>query len=159
MTAATESVSGWLGAFEAAMESGEVERAAAMFADECYWRDLVSFTWNIKTLEGRQEIGDMLRARLEDVILAGAEPELLELHVAVLSTVKRLLRELDLAERIRRQLRLVPPARPRLPRAGIPTPGRRTPAAPDASPDAETQLLPSLPDDQQPAREPDRTDE
>ena len=108
-----------------------------------------------EALEGLHEA----RARLEDVILAGADPELLELHVAVLSTVKRLLRELDLAERIRRQLRLVPPARPRLPRAGIPTPGRRTPAAPDASPDAETQLLPSLPDDQQPAREPDRADE
>ena len=27
--------------------------AAAMFATECYWRDLVAFTWNIKTVEGR----------------------------------------------------------------------------------------------------------
>ena len=67
MTAATESVSGWLGAFEATLGSGDVDRVAAMFADECYWRDLVSFTWNIKTLEGRQEIADMLRSTLDDV--------------------------------------------------------------------------------------------
>ena len=38
-----------------------------MFAEESYWRDLVSFTWNIKTLEGRAEIADMLRAQLEHV--------------------------------------------------------------------------------------------
>ncbi len=37
-------------------------RAAAMFADESYWRDLVSFTWNIKTLEGRR--GDRRHAPL-----------------------------------------------------------------------------------------------
>ena len=42
-----------------------------MFADESYWRDLVSFTWNIKTLEGRQEIADMLRAQLEHVQPSG----------------------------------------------------------------------------------------
>ena len=35
-----------------------------MFADECYWRDLVAFTWNLRTCEGREQIRAMLRATL-----------------------------------------------------------------------------------------------
>ena len=31
-----------------------------MFAVDSFWRDLVSFTWNIKTIEGRDAIADML---------------------------------------------------------------------------------------------------
>ena len=38
-----------------------------MFEPEGFWRDLVSFTWNIKTCEGRGEIKAMLAARLADV--------------------------------------------------------------------------------------------
>jgi putative flavoprotein involved in K+ transport len=67
MTTATESASDWLSRFGAALEAGDIEAAAAMFAAESYWRDLVSFTWNIKTLEGPAEIADMLRAQLEHV--------------------------------------------------------------------------------------------
>ena len=71
MTTATESVSGWLRDFEEALDGGEIGGAAAMFAEESYWRDLVSFTWNIKTLEGRQGIADMLRSQLEVVQPSG----------------------------------------------------------------------------------------
>ncbi len=67
MNTATEAVSGWLSGFGAALERGDVDAAAAMFADESYWRDLVSFTWNLTTLEGRAEITEMLRAQLDDV--------------------------------------------------------------------------------------------
>ncbi|MDP1051440.1 nuclear transport factor 2 family protein, partial [Klebsiella quasipneumoniae] len=38
--------------------------ASRLFADECYWRDLVLLTWNIKTMEGRSQIADMLAAQL-----------------------------------------------------------------------------------------------
>ncbi|HEY4958778.1 MAG TPA: NAD(P)/FAD-dependent oxidoreductase, partial [Caldimonas sp.] len=38
----------------------------ALFAPECYWRDLVAFTWNIRTQEGREAIRAMLTARLVD---------------------------------------------------------------------------------------------
>ena len=71
MTTATESASDWLSRFGAALEAGDIDAAAAMFAAESYWRDLVSFTWNIKTLEGPAEIADMLRAQLEHVQPAG----------------------------------------------------------------------------------------
>ena len=62
--AATNQVTQWLSDFGAALERGDVSAAAKMFAEECYWRDLVAFTWNIKTLEGRDAIAAMLAATL-----------------------------------------------------------------------------------------------
>ena len=59
--AATE-VDQWLERFDAALEQGDAAGAAELFAEESYWRDLVAFTWNIKTVEGRAGIADMLAA-------------------------------------------------------------------------------------------------
>ena len=56
-------VDAWLADFEAALATRDVERAVAMFAVDSFWRDLISFTWNIKTLEGREGIADMLTER------------------------------------------------------------------------------------------------
>ena len=55
--------------FGAALEAGDIDAAVDQFADTCYWRDLVSFTWNIKTVEGK----DAVRAMLESQ-LAGVKP-------------------------------------------------------------------------------------
>ncbi len=96
-----------------------------------------------EALEGLHEA----RARLDDLLTTDTAPELLELHAAVLSTVKRLLRETDLDERIRRQVRALRPPRPQLPHPGAPTPSSRPHASTEPTPDAETQLLPRLPRD------------
>ena len=56
--------SGWLDAFRSALASGEIEQASSLFGDECFWRDLVALTWNVKTMEGRDEIAAMLGAQL-----------------------------------------------------------------------------------------------
>jgi len=85
------------------------------------------------------------RARLDDLLTADSAPELLELHAAVLSTVRRLLTEMDLDERVRRQVRLGRP-RPRRPRPGAPAPGDRPAAPEEPTPDAETQVMPRVPD-------------
>ena len=50
----------WLGSFGDALASGEVDRVTGLFGDECYWRDLISMTWNIHTSEGREQVADML---------------------------------------------------------------------------------------------------
>jgi hypothetical protein len=89
------------------------------------------------------------RARLDDQLMAGASPGLLELHAAMLSTVKRLLREMDLDDRIRRQLRMQRPARPRPAR-----PSARPVAASETTPEDETELLPRFPDDPREQRRP-----
>jgi putative flavoprotein involved in K+ transport len=67
----TERVSAWLSEFGAALERGDIVAAVGMFDDDCYWRDLVSFTWNIKTLEGQDAIGAMLSATLDGVRPSG----------------------------------------------------------------------------------------
>lgn len=64
-------VDAWLADFEAALAVRDVERVVAMFAVDSFWRDLVSFTWNIKTLEGRDQIADMLGARLAETHPSG----------------------------------------------------------------------------------------
>jgi putative flavoprotein involved in K+ transport len=71
MSAATDSVSGWLSELGTALDRGDVDTAVSLFAEESYWRDLVSFTWNITTLEGRPEIAAMLRAQLGHVRPSG----------------------------------------------------------------------------------------
>src|ERR1700750_2394647 len=62
-------VDAWLADFEAAMAVRDVDRVVQKFATDSFWPDLVAFTWNIKTIEGRDEIADMLHARL-----AGTNP-------------------------------------------------------------------------------------
>ena len=62
----TKQVNDWLSAFDNALAGADAGAAADLFEEDSYWRDLVAFTWNIKTMEGRQAIHDMLDARLAD---------------------------------------------------------------------------------------------
>ena len=68
MGTATERATTWVSAFEKAINMQDVAAAVGMFDDaECFWRDLIFFTWNNKTSEGKHEIGDMLKATLPHV--------------------------------------------------------------------------------------------
>lgn len=53
----------WLDAFGAALASGQPGNVLPLFDADCYWRDLVSFTWNIRTQEGHDAVREMLAAR------------------------------------------------------------------------------------------------
>ena len=53
-----------LESLESALKRGDTAAAVALFQPDCYWRDLVAFTWNIKTMEGRDQIAAMLDAQL-----------------------------------------------------------------------------------------------
>ena len=68
---ATERASRWISAFGAALEAGDIDGALGLFGENCYWRDLVSFTWNITTLEGAEQIRAMLAATLAEVKPSG----------------------------------------------------------------------------------------
>ena len=61
---ATE-VDRWLSSFDEALTSGDPAAASELFLDQSYWRDLVAFTWNIKTVEGPEGVRDMLEHSLE----------------------------------------------------------------------------------------------
>jgi len=63
----TQRAAAWLASLDAALTRGDAQGAAALFQDDSYWRDLVAFTWNIKTTEGKAAIADMLKATLGQV--------------------------------------------------------------------------------------------
>ena len=57
----------WLSDFESALRSRDIKAAAGLFATASYWRDLVSFTWNLKTVENPEGVTDLLTANLDRV--------------------------------------------------------------------------------------------
>ncbi|GAA4707340.1 NAD(P)/FAD-dependent oxidoreductase [Kocuria gwangalliensis] len=63
----TSEVQQWLTSFDKAISSQDVESAVSLFEPDGYWRDFVSFTWNLKTMEGRDQIRDMLSQTLSRV--------------------------------------------------------------------------------------------
>ncbi|AVS99860.1 FAD-dependent oxidoreductase [Paracidovorax avenae] len=48
-----------------ALADRDFTAASHLFTETCYWRDLVLLTWNIKTLEGQDQIAGMLAAQLD----------------------------------------------------------------------------------------------
>ncbi|WP_333629742.1 nuclear transport factor 2 family protein, partial [Agrobacterium cavarae] len=54
-----------------ALEAGDIDAAIHLFHADCHWRDLVTFTWNLKTLEGREQIRDMLQSQLAAIKPSG----------------------------------------------------------------------------------------
>ena len=63
-TTLTDQTQAFLDSFSEALTGGDIDAATEMFLDDCYWRDLVTFTWNIKTLEGKAQVADMLKHQL-----------------------------------------------------------------------------------------------
>lgn len=51
----------WLQRFSAALSKGDVDAVLALFHDDGYWRDILTFTWNIYTAEGKSSIEAMLK--------------------------------------------------------------------------------------------------
>ena len=130
---------------------GQLVRSDAGSAEDLSTTDALELR---AALEGLQEA----RARLEDLLTVELSPELRELNAVALSTVRRLLSEMDLEQRLRRQLQLGRSARPRTPYLGRPAEPAAPPIAPsrspsmtpptattEVSPDDDTQILPVVP--------------
>jgi putative flavoprotein involved in K+ transport len=64
MSTPTAQIQQWLSDFGSAVSRGDFGVATSMFGDDSYWRDLVSFTWNLKTAEGPPQIQAMLEATM-----------------------------------------------------------------------------------------------
>ncbi|MES1940523.1 putative potassium transport flavoprotein [Salinisphaera sp. T5B8] len=54
-----------LNRLDEALIQHDIDAVLALFASECYWRDMLTFTWNIKTAEGKSGIRDMLESCLD----------------------------------------------------------------------------------------------
>src|SRR5216683_2723104 len=70
-SAARSIVTRWLADFERALTDRDIDAAADLFVEDCYWRDLVAFTWNIVTVEGRDGVREMLGQTLDRVRPSG----------------------------------------------------------------------------------------
>ncbi len=46
----------WLHAWASALERQDASDASGLFTEDGYWRDLVSFTWDVRTFRGRPQI-------------------------------------------------------------------------------------------------------
>ena len=57
----------WLGAFEAATAQGDISAVLALFSEDCWWRDWLAVTWNLRTMQGPDAIGAVTGDRLADV--------------------------------------------------------------------------------------------
>lgn len=66
----------WVAQFDQALKSRNISDILSLFVEDCFWRDFVSFTWNIRTLEGHEEISRMLSDNLE--LIAPRQWSLLE---------------------------------------------------------------------------------
>ncbi|WP_031469489.1 NAD(P)/FAD-dependent oxidoreductase [Sciscionella sediminilitoris] len=64
-------VDDWLSRFEAALAARDIDAAAGLFAVDSFWRDLVAFTWNLKTVEGRDGVAGLLAACLDNIDPSG----------------------------------------------------------------------------------------
>ncbi|MBR0680729.1 NAD(P)/FAD-dependent oxidoreductase [Roseomonas eburnea] len=74
-TSAESATKAWLADFGAVLASGEAARIAALFAGECHWRDILAFTWDLRTTSGAEAIAARMASTLarmapRDVALA-----------------------------------------------------------------------------------------
>ena len=67
----TQAASAWVADFSSALEREDIDAAVDLFEPDCYWRDLVTFTWNICTQDGPDAIRAMLQERLTDTKPSG----------------------------------------------------------------------------------------
>jgi thioredoxin reductase len=82
-------VAQWLAKLDATLRSGEKSALASLFADECHWRDLLAFTWNITPHQGAAMIADALTR-------AQAETKAGDFHLASNRTPPRRLKRLGI---------------------------------------------------------------
>lgn len=54
----------WLNQFDKSLSAKDSAGVAALFDEECYWRDFLTFTWNLDTSEGQ----DAIKAMLENTL-------------------------------------------------------------------------------------------
>ncbi len=69
--AAEKQVSTVLDNLSKALEAGDIDGVSKLFLEDCYWRDLVTFTWNIHTMEGHGAIRAMLSSQLSAIKPSG----------------------------------------------------------------------------------------
>ena len=71
MAVATENLANqqleqWIAAFEKGLSTSNIDAVVSLFDEDCYWRDFLTFTWNLDTSEGPDAIRNMLQDTLSN---------------------------------------------------------------------------------------------
>ena len=61
----TAQLAAWIESLNERLAQRDLDGTLALFASECHWRDLLLFSWNLVTLEGKPAIRDLLETRLD----------------------------------------------------------------------------------------------
>jgi putative flavoprotein involved in K+ transport len=56
----------WLRAFDDALAAQNLDAVGELFAPQCFWRDMVAFTWAIHTAQQRASAAVASRRPIED---------------------------------------------------------------------------------------------
>ena len=59
---ARRSAEAWLAAFEAALVSRDPASIGSLFHEDCHWRDILTFTWHLTSVAGRDKVAARLAA-------------------------------------------------------------------------------------------------
>ncbi|MGW9552296.1 flavin-containing monooxygenase [Citricoccus zhacaiensis] len=70
-TVGTDTAQAWLDDLDAALAAGDAHAAAELFEPGGFWRDFLALTWNLKTMEGRDRICQMLAEMLPHIRPSG----------------------------------------------------------------------------------------
>jgi len=52
----------WLAAFEVALRARDAQQIGGLFHQDCHWRDILAFTWDLSSAEGRDSVAAGLAA-------------------------------------------------------------------------------------------------
>lgn len=66
MFTGSEELSQWLAQFSRALAARDLRGVEGLFAPDCFWRDFLAFTWNLRTFQGKPQILRMLERTLAD---------------------------------------------------------------------------------------------
>ena len=61
----TAQLTAWVECLGDRLAQGDLEGTLELFGEECYWRDLLLFSWNLVTQEGKPAIRDLLETCLD----------------------------------------------------------------------------------------------
>ena len=61
----TAQLAAWVESLNERLAQRDLDATLELFASECHWRDLLLFSWNLLTLEGKPAIREMLETRLD----------------------------------------------------------------------------------------------
>ena len=68
---ARRSAEDWLAAFETALAFRDAARIGALFHEDCHWRDVLAFTWNLTPVAGRDDVATRIAAEQERTAARG----------------------------------------------------------------------------------------